>query len=74
MENTTNWGKRPAAKSSVPVKSVDEFVNGLEKTVRLNVLIPVELHKRVKAGCAMEGVTMSEVVIEFLQQRFLVDK
>jgi hypothetical protein len=49
---------------------VDEFVNGTGKTVRLNVLIPVDLHKRVKATCAMEGLSMTEVVTEFLEQRF----
>ena len=66
MVNATNWGKRPVATA----RSVEDFVSGQEKTVRLNVLVPVELHKRVKAGCAMEGVTMSEVINEFLRQRF----
>jgi len=70
MVNAANWGKRPTPKETAPTRSVEDFVNGSEKTMRLNVLIPVELHKRVKAGCAMEGITMSEMVIEFLQQRF----
>jgi ParG len=70
MANATSWGKRPTSKEPASVPSVEEFVSGPEKTIRLNVLIPAELHKRVKAGCAMQGVTMSEIVLEFLQQRF----
>lgn len=70
MANATSWGRRPTSKAAAPVRSVEDFVSGPEKTIRLNVLIPVDLHKRVKAGCAMEGVTMSEVVTEFLEQRF----
>ena len=40
------------------------------KPARLNFVIPSELHKRVKAACASEGVSMTDVVVEFLQSRF----
>ncbi len=70
MAKASSWGKRPTTKAAAPAASVDEFVNGIGKTVRLNVLIPADLHKRVKATCAMEGVSMTDVVTEFLEQRF----
>ena len=70
MPNAASWGKRPTSKVTAAAPSIDQFVNGPEKTVRLNVLIPLELHKRVKSACAIEGVSMSEVVLELLEQRF----
>jgi hypothetical protein len=65
-----SWGKRPTSKATTAVPSVDQFVKGTSETVRLNVLIPSDLHKRVKSACAIEGVSMTEVVVEFLEQRF----
>ena len=71
MAKPSSWGKRPTSKAAAPSKpSVDQFVSGTGKTVRLNVLLPEELHKRVKSACAIEGVSMTDVVIEFLEQRF----
>jgi hypothetical protein len=71
MANTPEkkgWGQRPTDK---PKPTVEEFVSGSTgKTIRLNVLLPEELHRRVKASCAMEGVSMSDVVVEFLEGRF----
>jgi hypothetical protein len=43
-------------------------------TTRLNCLIPSALHKRVKAACATEGVSMTDVVVEFLEARFPAPK
>ena len=64
----TNWGSRPAR---VP-DQLDDFVaaNGRPRTKRLNTCIPAELHARVKAGCALEGRDMTEVLTELLEQRF----
>jgi len=66
----SSWGARPTAKRVAEVPSLDKFVKGSAETVRLNVLIPTELHRRVKSACAVEGVSMTEVVIEFLESRF----
>ncbi len=77
MSNVAKWGKRPTAKDPVQASTpIDQFVNGgpvkreVVKDVRLNVLIPPDLHKRVKSGCVDEGVTMTEVVIQYLEERF----
>lgn len=37
-----------------------------EKPIRLNVEIPVSLHKSVKAKAAQDGKTMKEIVLAFL--------
>ncbi len=71
MPETKGWGKRPTSKPTNVVPSMDEFVTGrAEKPARLNFVIPTELHKRVKAACASEGVSMTDVVVEFLETRF----
>ena len=41
-----------------------------EPTTRLSMDIPKTLHVRVKSGCALESKTITEVVIELLEQRF----
>jgi hypothetical protein len=56
----THPGKRPVSKTADAVPT----------TVRLNCLIPADLHRRVKTGCANEGVSMTDVVVEFLEGRF----
>lgn len=69
--NVSSWGKRPTTKQAAPAPSVEEFVKGgKDETVRLNVLIPNELHKRVKMACVAEGISMTTVVTEFLETRF----
>ncbi len=71
MLETRNWGKRPAIRPAAVAPTVDEFVNGrASKAARLNFVIPADLHKRVKAACATEGVSMTDVVVEFLETRF----
>lgn len=37
------------------------------ETVRLNLNMPQELHRRFKTVCAAKGVTISEVVTELVQ-------
>ena len=37
---------------------------------RLNCIIPADPHKRVKVGCANEGVSITDVVVELLEGRF----
>jgi len=43
---------------------------GKEPTERLNMNIPQSLHNRFKAECALSGRNMTEVVLEFLEQKF----
>lgn len=37
---------------------------------RLTIDLPVGLHARVKAGCALRGVTIKDIVRELLEQEF----
>jgi hypothetical protein len=67
-KTATKWGHRPTDKPAKP--TVEEFVSGPEKAIRLNVLLPEELHRRVKVACAAKGVTMSHVVTKFLEKEF----
>lgn len=41
-----------------------------EKMKRLTIDIPDALHRRVKGGCANEGIKMADVIREFLEGRF----
>jgi len=41
-----------------------------EKLKRLTIDIPESLHMRVKSGCALEGTTMKDEVVAFLEKRF----
>jgi hypothetical protein len=72
----SDWGKRPtkkapAAPGSTSSNALDQFVHpGKPVTKRLNADIPIELHRRVKAGCSREGREMTTVIIELLEQRF----
>ncbi len=41
-----------------------------EGTDRLTIDIPVSLHRRIKAKCALEGRKMAHVIRELLEERF----
>lgn len=45
-----------------------------EPLKRLTIDIPVGLHKRVKAGCAAQGMTIAEAVREYLERKFPMPK
>lgn len=76
MSSTGSWGQKPSRKAEAQPSSravLDAFVNpGAAKvaTKRLNADIPAGLHARVKAGCALEGRDITEVLIELLEARF----
>ena len=44
--------------------------NGGPPTKRLTIDLPTGLHARVKAGCALRGVSIKDVVREFLEREF----
>lgn len=70
-----NWGKRPTKKAREVASpaALDKFVNpGKEqKLSRLNLGIPATLHARMKSQCALEGRSMTDVLLEMLEARFL---
>ena len=76
MPQSVNWGKRPTKQRGGREKLLDELDGFVDpnpkdnKTKRLNADIPAELHTRVKAGCAVEGKGITQVLIELLEKRF----
>jgi hypothetical protein len=69
-----DWGKRPSKQAPAkgkPPSALDAFVQDDKRAVkRLNLNIPSDLHRRVKTGCAAEGLDMTEVILRFLEERF----
>jgi len=72
-----DWGGRPSSKKrSMPPDgggaALDAFVQPKKSDgiKRLNINIPVELHRRVKTRCASEGMEMTETIIRLLEQNF----
>ena len=37
---------------------------------RLTLDVSLSLHKRVKSGCAQQGIKMADLIREFLEARF----
>lgn len=73
MPSGATWGKRPVAKETESTPSLDAFVKGngaADTTSRFHCILPSELHKRVKAACATQGTSMTDVVVELLEARF----
>lgn len=64
-----SWGDRPSKKKPAAPADLDRFLGG-EKTKRLNVDIPEALHRRLKAGCAIEGREIKDVMAELIEARF----
>lgn len=52
------WVKEPQQPQSAPD----------EKTARLVVELPADLHRRLKGRCGLEGVTIKEVIQTLLEQ------
>lgn len=50
--------------------TVEEFVTGKPTMKRLTFDIPEDLHRRVKIGAARDGLHVTDVIREFLEQRF----
>lgn len=55
-----DWVRDRDAKSSAPTK-------------RLTINVPLSLHTRVKAQCALNGLVIADVVRDLLERRFLPD-
>ena len=76
MPQSVNWGKRPPKQRGAREKLLDKLDGFVDpnpkdnKTKRLNADIPAELHARVKAGCALEGKGITQVLIELLEKHF----
>lgn len=69
-----SFGAKPSS-TPTPPSSADDWVHDrqrpvAEPTKRLTIDIPQSLHRRVKTGCAIEGVVMADEVRDFLEERF----
>ena len=72
---TKSWGTRvpvaPPTPTAKPVMaraaSAAAPATGPRETVRLNVELPANLRRRVKARCAIDGRDIRDVVIELLE-------
>lgn len=42
--------------------------------MRMAFDVPRSLHRRVKAGCALQGVTIREKVLELLEREFPAER
>jgi hypothetical protein len=72
MKAITFKAMRPASaeewvQSSGPL---DRETALFEPMKRFTIDVPVELHKRVKAGCAQRGVKMCDLLRELLEREF----
>ena len=77
MKKTVHIAPKPQPRNQAV--SVDEWVNaGATKTgggddepiKRLTIDVPVSLHTRMKAQCAMQRLNMADVVRDLLEKRF----
>lgn len=71
MSKKVTFVPKPMAKQP---GSVDQWVDpgdakneGIKK---LTVEMSESLHRKVKIGCAQEGIQMAEIIREFLEKRF----
>jgi hypothetical protein len=66
------FGSQPQARPD-PVSTPDQWVEQRtadEKPKRMTFDVPENLHRRVKVGCALRGVTIREVILELLEREF----
>lgn len=65
------FGATPAPKTEAPANA-EQWIDSrtTEETKRLTLEIPKSLHARIKAYCAIQGVSMKDDIIEGLYQRY----
>ncbi len=77
MSKTVEF-KKPKAKKIATAPEADTWVSkrsvaapaDTEPQKRLTIDIPVSLHTRVKAGCAVRGTKMRSIILELLEAEF----
>lgn len=72
MNKTVSFGARPSA--AKPAPTAEQWVERREAQPkamrRLAVDIPDDLHKRIKAACAMRGTKIADEVRKLLDDHF----
>ncbi|HZG68150.1 MAG TPA: hypothetical protein VEZ12_15505 [Herpetosiphonaceae bacterium] len=70
------FGARPQLKEQQPADP-DAWVENRtkpEENMRMTFDVPKSLHRRVKAGCALQGVTIREKLLELLEREFPAER
>ena len=75
MKRIEFQAKRPSVAES---KNLDAWVEGQppsnrEPTKRLTIDVTLSLHKRIKSGCAIEGLVMADEIRDLLEHRWPVN-
>ncbi|MGZ9159276.1 MAG: plasmid partition protein ParG [Nitrospira sp.] len=71
MTKKVPFGTKPA-----PAVTTDQWVEsrtrdtGGERTKRLTIDVPLSLHVRIKAQCALRGTKMADEIRALLEERF----
>ncbi len=68
-----NWvaNRDGAGKTEIPETAiVTELPRAVEPMKRFTIDVSEELHKRIKAQCAMRGVKMADVIRDLLEREF----
>jgi hypothetical protein len=65
------WERQVTAEviAEQPKRKNIQMIDG-ELTKRLTIDIPESLHKRVRIGCAEQGVVLADIVRRFLKKEF----
>lgn len=69
MSKKISISKKPTRKATTP----DDWVKSRrknEKTKRLTIDIQEDLHRKIKADCAMKGKKMADAIREILSEKF----
>lgn len=71
MKKVNFGGKRPSdAPPAIDDWVLDRDAAPREPVKRFTIDVPVSLHTRVKAQCAVQGLVMADVMRELLDHRF----
>jgi hypothetical protein len=78
MKKKVNFGPKPEKK--ILEDKIDAWVKGNPElptpsiqpniTKKFTMLMPTELHSRIKVKCALSGITMVEAICELLEREF----
>lgn len=71
MKKVNFGGKRPSGSPpAIDDWVLDRDAAPREPVKRFTIDVPLSLHKRVKAQCAVQGLVMADVMRELLEKRF----
>lgn len=72
MSKKVGIGPRPSSQQKAPASS-DQWVENPEKSKamkRLTVDISEDLHRKIKADCAMRGIKIADMVRQLLANKY----